>query len=62
MPSVSTKQANFMAWMAHDPAAAKKMGVKQSVAKEFNDADTGKGIIGKKPGQAGYKLVRKKKR
>lgn len=61
MPSVSTKQANFFAWIAHDPGAAKKTGVDRSVAKEFNEADTGKGIIGKKPGQPGYKIVRKKK-
>ena len=39
--SVSQKQARFMAAAAHDPAFAKKVGIKQSVAKEFNKADTG---------------------
>lgn len=40
--SVSQAQAHMMAGAAHDPAFAKKVGVKQSVAKEFNKADTGK--------------------
>lgn len=39
--SVSQKQARFMAAAAHDPEFAKKAGIKQSVAKEFNKADTG---------------------
>ena len=39
--SVSQKQARFMAAAAHNPAFAKKAGIKQSVAKEFNKADTG---------------------
>ena len=39
--STSEKQARFMAAAAHDPAFAKKVGMKQSVAKEFNKADTG---------------------
>jgi hypothetical protein len=39
--SVSHKQARTMAAAAHDPAFAKKVGIKQSVAKEFNKADTG---------------------
>ena len=42
MPSVSKKQHNFMAAVAHNPAFAKKAGVPQSVGKEFNDADKGK--------------------
>ena len=42
MPSVSKKQANFMAAVAHNPAFAKKAGVLQSVGKEFNKADKGK--------------------
>lgn len=42
--SVSQAQAHMMAGAAHDPAFAKKVGVKQSVAKEFNKADTGKKI------------------
>lgn len=39
--STSEKQARFMAAAAHNPAFAKKAGIEQSVAKEFNDADTG---------------------
>jgi hypothetical protein len=39
----STSQAQFrtMAAAAHDPAFAKKVGIKQSVAREFNQADRG---------------------
>ena len=39
--SKSPKQARMMAAAAHDPKFAKKVGVKSSVAKEFNKADTG---------------------
>jgi hypothetical protein len=39
--STSEKQARFMAAAAHDPKFAKKAGIDQSVAKEFNQADTG---------------------
>ena len=42
MPSVSKKQHNFMAAVAHNPAFAKKAGVPQSVGKEFTTADKGK--------------------
>jgi hypothetical protein len=42
MPSTSKKQRNFMAAVAHNPAFAKKVGVPQSVGKDFNDADKGK--------------------
>jgi hypothetical protein len=42
MPSTSKKQHNFMAAIAHSPAFAKKVGVPQSVGKEFNEADKGK--------------------
>ena len=42
MPSVSKKQHNFMAAVAHNPAFAKKAGVPQSVGKEFNQADKGR--------------------
>lgn len=31
-----------MAYAAHDPAFAKKAGIPQSVAKDFNEADKGK--------------------
>ena len=42
MPSTSKKQHNFMAAIAHNPAFAKKVGVSQSVGKDFNEADKGK--------------------
>jgi hypothetical protein len=42
MPSVSKKQHNFMAAVAHSPAFAKKVGVSQSVGQDFNNADKGK--------------------
>lgn len=41
MPSVSKKQHNFMAAVAHSPEFAKKAGVPQSVGKDFNKADKG---------------------
>ena len=39
--STTEKQARTMAAAAHDPKFAKKLGIKQSIAKEFNKADTG---------------------
>jgi hypothetical protein len=39
MPSKSPKQKRFMAAAAHNPGFAKRAGIKQSVAKEFNKAD-----------------------
>ena len=42
MPSVSKKQHNFMAAVAHSPSFAKKVGVPMSVGKEFNQADKGR--------------------
>lgn len=42
MPSKSKSQRNFMAAAAHNPAFAKKAGIPESVAKEFNSADKGK--------------------
>ena len=42
MPSSSSKQHNFMAAVANNPAFAKKAGVPQSVGKEFVSADKGK--------------------
>ena len=39
MPSTSKKQHNFMAAVANNPSFAKKVGVPQSVGKEFNQAD-----------------------
>jgi hypothetical protein len=37
-----------MAGAAHNPAFAKKMGIPTSVAKDFNRADAGTGILKKK--------------
>jgi hypothetical protein len=45
MPSKSPKQARMMAAAAHNPAFAKKVGIPQSVAMEFNQADAGTGIL-----------------
>jgi hypothetical protein len=39
MPSKSAKQARTMRGAAHDPAYAKKMGIPQSVAREYVAAD-----------------------
>ena len=39
MPSKSKAQQRMMAAAAHSPEFAKKVGVKQSVAKDFNAAD-----------------------
>ena len=46
MPSTSKKQHNFMAAIAHNPAFAKKVGIPQSVGKDFNNADKGKKFKG----------------
>ena len=43
MPSKSAKQARFMAAAAHDPAFAKRAGISQTVAREFNAADAKRG-------------------
>ena len=51
MPSKSPAQARMMAGAAHNPAFAKKVGVPQAVAKEFNQADRAKGILKKKKGK-----------
>lgn len=42
MPSTSKKQHNFMQAVAHSPAFAKKVGVPQSVGKDFSTADKGR--------------------
>lgn len=48
MPSKTPAQARLMAAAAHDKKFAKKVGVPQKVAKEFNQADKGSGIRKKK--------------
>lgn len=42
MPSKTLKQHKFMEAIAHNPAFAKKVGVSQSVGKDFSEADKGK--------------------
>lgn len=42
MPSASQKQHNLMAMVANNPEAAKRVGIPQSVGKEFVKADKGK--------------------
>jgi len=54
MPSTSAKQAKFMRAVANNPKFAKKVGVSQSVGKDFEMADKktkkfGKGGTAKKP-------------
>lgn len=46
MPSKTSKQRNFMAAVAHSPEFAKKVGVPQSVGKDFNAADKGRKFAG----------------
>lgn len=48
MPSKTPKQARTMRAAAHDPAFAKKLGIPQSVARDFVEADKRKGKKGKK--------------
>jgi hypothetical protein len=42
MPSTSKKQHNFMAAVANNPTFAKKVGVPQTVGRDFANADKGK--------------------
>jgi len=42
MPSKSGKQHRYFEWIDHDPAAAKREGVPQKVAKDFVMADIGR--------------------
>jgi hypothetical protein len=42
MPSTSKKQHNFMEAIAHSPSFAKKVGIPQSVGKDFSAADKGR--------------------
>jgi hypothetical protein len=45
MPSVSPAQARFMAAVAHNPEFAHRVGVPQSVGREFNQSDAGTGML-----------------
>ena len=42
MPSKSKAQHNLMAMVAHDPKAAKRMGIPQSVGQDYVKADKGR--------------------
>jgi hypothetical protein len=42
MPSKSKAQHNLMAMVAHDPKAAKRMGIPQSVGRDYVKADKGR--------------------
>lgn len=54
MPSKSGKQHRFMAMVAHNKAAAKRVGVPQSVGKEFVEADKGKKFPAKSKAKRRY--------
>jgi hypothetical protein len=45
MPSASMKQARTMAAAAHNPAFAKRVGIPQKVAHDFNQADKGTQLL-----------------
>lgn len=47
MPSKTRKQARMMAMAAHDPNAAKRLDVPQSVARDFNKSDRKTGLLKK---------------
>lgn len=49
MPSKSKAQARFMAAAAHDKGFADRHNIKQSTAKEWNQADKRTGIMRKGP-------------
>lgn len=51
MPSKSPAQARLMAAAAHNPKFAAKVGIAQSVARDFNTADAKTGILRKKKGK-----------
>ena len=42
MPSKSKAQHNLMAMVAHDPKAAKRVGISQSVGRDYVEADKGR--------------------
>lgn len=51
MPSKTPKQARLMAAAAHNPKFAKKAGVPQKVAKDFNRADQKSGALRRPQGR-----------
>lgn len=52
VPSKSGKQHRLMELVAHDPAAAKRLGIPQSVGEEYAKADEGKQFPKKKRAKA----------
>ena len=61
MPSKSPAQARMMAAAAHDPKFAKRVGVPQSVAKEYNRADTGTKLLSRAMNAGSKKLTERKR-
>ena len=63
MPSHSKKQHNFMEAIAHSPSFAKKVGIPQSVGKDYAEADKGrkfsKGGEMEKYAEGGMTMVKK---
>lgn len=57
MPSVSKKQANLMRAVAHSPSFAKKVGIPQSVGRDFAAADKGK-FVKKYSGEDNQSVVK----
>jgi hypothetical protein len=51
MPSTTPKQARFMAGIAHGMRPYGGKGPSKAVAKEFNKADAGTGILRRRPGK-----------
>ena len=47
MPSTNQRQHNLMELVAHDPAAAKRLGISQSVGRDFVAADQRASAAGK---------------
>lgn len=45
MPSKSKAQHNLMAMVAHDPKAAKRVGIPQSVGRDYVQADKGRKFV-----------------
>lgn len=58
MPSTSPAQARLMAAVAHNPDFAAKVGIPQSVGKDFNQADTGGKMLRAKRPKPKNKLAR----
>jgi hypothetical protein len=53
MPSKTPKQEKTMRAAAHNPQFAKKVGIPQTVAKDFSAADQRKGTAPKPPKKRG---------